>query len=196
MDPLSMDPRTNALKNLCDVLRELRIPYAVVGSLASSARGIPRSTVDGDLVAAIRVRDAERIAAALGHDWYADAEQMRDAISAGRSFNIIHQPSFLKFDIFPAAEEFHDIQLERATEVAVPFFGEPVLCFVATAEDILLAKLRWYRQGGEVSERQWTDIHGILAINPELDFAYVNPWAARLGVADLLARALEERGNA
>lgn len=188
-----MDPRTSALKELCDALRRLKIPYAVVGSLASSARGIPRSTVDGDLVAAVSVRDAQRFAATLGRDWYADPDQMIAAISVGRSFNIIHQPSFLKFDIFPVSEEFHHTQLERATEEELPFFGESVLCPVVTAEDILLAKLRWYRDGGQVSERQWTDIHGILAINPDLDFTYVNHWAARLRVADLLARALSER---
>jgi len=152
--------------------------------------------VDGDLVAAVRVKDADRVAAALGADWYADSVQMASAVSAGRSFNVIHQPSFLKFDIFPVMEEFHHVQLERATEAEVNFLGESVLCPVATAEDILLAKLRWYREGGEVSERQWTDIHGILAINPELDFDYVNGWAARLRVADLLARALRERDNA
>jgi hypothetical protein len=187
-----MEPRVNALKQLCHTLQAIGLPYAVVGSLASSARGIPRSTVDGDLVAAVSMRDAERFAAALGVDWYADPEQMKSAVSAGRSFNIIHQPSFLKFDIFPVTEEFHHIQLQRATEEDLPFFGDMVVCRVATAEDILLAKLRWYREGGEVSERQWTDIHGILAINPDLDFTYVNQWAARLGVSGLLARAMHE----
>jgi hypothetical protein len=191
-----MDARANALKQVCEALRGAGIPYAVVGSLASSARGIPRSTVDVDLVAAVRVKDAQRFAAVLGLDWYADPEQMTGAVSAGRVFNIIYQPSFLKFDIFPATEEFHHVQLERAIETDLPFFGESVLCPVATAEDILLAKLRWYREDGQVSERQWMDIRGILAISLELDFAYVNGWAARLGVCDLLARALEERGNA
>lgn len=191
-----MDARVSALSHLCDTLRGLRVRFAVVGSLASSARGIPRSTVDGDLVAAVRVMDAGRLADALGSDWYADAEQIASAVSAGRSFNIIHKPSFLKFDIFPVTDEFHQTQLERASEEVLPFHGDAVLCPVATAEDILLAKLRWYRDGGEVSERQWTDIHGILAINPGLDFDYVNGWAARLRVGDLLARALAERGSA
>ena len=36
--------------------------------------------------------------------------------------------------------------------------------FVATAEDTLLAKLEWYRMGGEVSERQWRDVLGILKV--------------------------------
>ena len=63
---------------------------------------------------------------------------------------------------------------------------------VTTAEDILLAKLRWYRDGGEVSERQWNDIGSVIAINPNLDWEYVNLWAARLGVTSLLERARAE----
>jgi hypothetical protein len=63
---------------------------------------------------------------------------------------------------------------------------------VATAEDILLAKLQWYRMGGGVSERQWSDIAGILAVAPDLDAAYLRTWAARLGVEDLLDKAVAE----
>jgi hypothetical protein len=63
---------------------------------------------------------------------------------------------------------------------------------VASAEDILLAKLRWYRMGGEVSESQWSDIAGILAVNPDLDAAYLHTWAARLGAGDLLDKAVAD----
>ena len=31
---------------------------------------------------------------------------------------------------------------------------------VSSPEDTLLAKLEWYRMGGEVSERQWRDVQG------------------------------------
>jgi hypothetical protein len=188
-----MSMQVNPLRQLCETLRDLRIRYAVVGSLASSARGIPRSTIDGDVVAAISVRDVGRLVAALGGDWYADAEQMKAMVAAGRSFNIIYQPLFFKFDVFPAVDEFQQRELERAQEVALLFLNESVTCSVVSPEDILLSKLRWYRDGGEVSERQWSDIHGILAITKNLDFEYVNRWAASLGVSDLLARALSER---
>jgi hypothetical protein len=60
---------------------------------------------------------------------------------------------------------------------------------VATSEDALLAKLQWYRDGGEVSDRQWSDIGGLIAINTAMDWEYVNPWVARLGVTALLERA-------
>jgi hypothetical protein len=187
-----MDPLAGTISALASVLDRLGIAYVIGGSVASSARGVVRATFDIDIVAAIARPQAERFASALGPEWYADPDQMRAAIAAKRAFNVIHIPLGNKVDIFPATEDFHLCQLERATRVSLPFAEESAKYPVATAEDILLAKLQWYRDGGEVSERQWTDILGILAVNPDLDFAYVRPWAARLGVERLLARALED----
>ena len=177
-----------AFRLLAAALERLHISYAIGGSIASSARSIARLTQDVDLVARIGTNQADRLARELGSLWYADAEQMRAAIQAGRSFNLIYLPMSYKMDIFPATEEFHQIQLERATRVALEVFENEAYP-VTSAEDILLAKLRWYRMGGEVSERQWTDITNILAINQNLDFEYLNLWAAKLEVTDLLEKA-------
>jgi len=147
-------------------------------------------TYDIDIVALISEFQVERFARELGPDWYADANQMRSAIVARRAFNVIHISQGNKVDIFPATEDFHLCQLERATRVALPFLDDPTRYPVATPEDILLAKLQWYKAGGGVSERQWTDIMGIIAANPSLDLDYTRSWAARLRVEDLLAKAL------
>jgi len=61
---------------------------------------------------------------------------------------------------------------------------------VATAEDTVLAKLDWYRMGGEVSERQWRDVLAILEVQAgRLDLDYLRQWAKELRVDDLLERA-------
>jgi hypothetical protein len=71
--------------------------------------------------------------------------------------------------------------------------AELVDCFIASAEDTVLNKLRWYRAGGEVSETQWNDLRGIARVSGgQLDQAYLHRWAPRLGVADLLERLFEE----
>lgn len=183
----------NPLKAVIEALDRLGIPYLIGGSHASSARSFDyRDTQDVDIVAAIAVTQANAVAVELGKDWYADADQIRDATMRGRSFILIHIPSAEKFDVFPARGEFETAQLQRATPEPLEFAGEPVISRGATAEDILLAKLRWYKHGGETSERQWRDIEGIVAANPSMEMDYLNRWAASLGVAELLARALKE----
>jgi len=182
-----MDPFSQTLSQITAAFDRLKIRYAIGGSVASSARSVWRSTQDVDLIAAIHPALVDGLVRALGTDWYADADEIRRSLQAGRAFNVIQISTATKVDVFPAAEDFHQSQLDRAT--MVPLGMGKVPCVVTTAEDILLAKLRWYRDGGEVSERQWNDIGSVIAINPNLDWEYVNLWAARLHVADLLARA-------
>lgn len=185
-----MDPLSETLAQITVALRQVGIRYAVGGSLASSARGVWRSTLDIDVIAAIRPEQIPGLAAELGPDWYVDAQMIRDAIAAGRSFNLIQKRLAYKVDIFPASQDFHIAQLERAT--TVPLTPEKIHCAVTSPEDILLAKLRWYRDGGEVSERQWSDIVGLIAANVSLDTEYLQLWAGRLGVAGLLEKAQAE----
>jgi hypothetical protein len=184
------DPLSETLSLIIAAFDRLKISYAVGGSMASSARGVWRSTLDVDLVAAIQLPQVAALVEELGSAWYADAETIRDSIEAGRSFNVIYMPRVMKVDIFPATEEFHQQQLERAT--LVPLGLGQVPCAVATAEDILLAKLRWYRDGGQVSDRQWSDIVGLISNNLALDSDYLQSWAVRLQVEDLLRRAIAD----
>jgi hypothetical protein len=186
------NPLAGTLRQLASALDAIGIPYLIGGSMASSVRGIPRATFDVDVVARISQLQVERFAKALGAGWYADPDQMRSAIAAGRAFNVIDVETGNKVDIFPATQEFHHAQLQRATRAILPFLEDPASYPVASAEDILLAKLEWYRAGGEVSDRQWNDIGGLLATNQDLNFEYVNDWAARLRVDDLLAKAMAD----
>jgi hypothetical protein len=62
-----------------------------------------------------------------------------------------------------------------------------------TPEDTILSKLEWFRAGGDVSERQWRDVLGILEVQAgNLDMEYLRRWAEELGVSDLFERALLE----
>jgi hypothetical protein len=186
----------NPFERLTREFDRLGIRYLLGGSHASSLRGKSRTTFDVDLVAAIDPSQADLLASGLGRDWYAEPSQMREAINRGVSFNLIFIPMAEKFDIFPATEEFHYAQLQRATRENIEMFGISMECPVATAEDILIAKLQWYRMGGETSGRQWEDISEVIARNPSLDRQYLSTWAARLRVTDLLDRALAESRRA
>ena len=59
----------------------------------------------------------------------------------------------------------------------------------------MLHKLRWFRDGGEVSDRQWSDVLGVLRVQGRaLDLDHMRTWATVLGVGDLFERAWSEAG--
>ena len=181
-----------ALEVLIRSLESVGARYLVAGSVASSARGIPRFTRDLDLVVQIGPLQVKPFAKALGTDWYIDPDSASECIRQGISFNVIHMPTGHKFDIFPAHTAFDQSELERATIAAVALPGGQVSCNVATTEDMILAKLKWYRIGGETSDSQWSDITNMMQVNTTLDTQYLDHWAPQLGVADLLAKALDD----
>ena len=181
-----------ALNRLLEALGRCAIPYLIGGSLASGIYGVYRMSLDVDLVADIHPGQIARLTSELGDRFYADSEIIRDALTRGRSFNVIHFASGYKFDIFPlSSDEYQQTQFSRRVVKDIVLGGETLAVPVATAEDTLLMKLAWYRSGGEVSERQWNDVRGIVAVQgPRLDFEYLHKWSAYLKVADLLDSAL------
>lgn len=176
-----------------DVLERLGVPYAIGGSLASTLHGVMRATMDADLVAALQPDHAAPLAQALEAAFYVDEAAIREAIARHLSFNVIHLETMFKVDVFVAGgREFDRLQLMRRKAHVVETSSDRT-AYVVSAEDIILAKLDWYRQGGEVSERQWTDVLGVVRIQGKLlDTVYLRQVAASLGVSDLLARALDQ----
>ena len=178
-----------ALRRVTAALEQLGVRYLVCGSMASSHHGEPRSTHDIDLVADLRPEDIEPLRACLGAGFHADDLAMRDAVSSRTMFNVIDRSSGIKVDVILLRDRpFSRTELARGVPMLLP---DGLSVRVATAEDTLLAKLEWYRKGGEVSDRQWRDVRGIVKVQrATLDLAYVRTWARDLGVEDLLGRAL------
>lgn len=185
----------NGLLRLLAVLDQLEIPYMIGGSGASSVHGVTRTTADVDLVVKIGAPNVPPLVAELSQEFYIDEDQVRAAIEHARSFNLIHYQSSYKFDIFPLNDDCHQqAQFSRRRfETSSIFTGEPVELAVSSPEDVILSKLRWFRLGGEISERQWNDVLGVVAVQRnKLDLNYLQEWAEKLDIADLLNRALIE----
>ena len=172
-------------------LENAGIRYAIGGSWASTAFGEPRFTHDVDIVAELTQENLNRLFDELPRDFYGDPQEARNALRLGRPFNLIYIPLAFKFDLFPTrAFPLGKEELDRAVYWEGSGLSDLPTPFVSP-EDILLAKLHWYRSGGELSEVQWRDIHGIVrGRGPTLDRNYLKHGASRLGVTDLLKRAL------
>ena len=188
-----MSNQIEVLLRVTTLFEEMQIRYLVGGSVASSIQGFSRATADVDIVADLRPEHVAPFYAALKDDFYVDDQAMRRAISLRRAFNLIHSDTFFKVDIYiPHNDEFSRQQLERARrETLLP--GEAGSAYVSSPEDTVLTKLRWYRRGGEVSERQLSDVLGVLKVQGKrLDLEYLRVWADSLGVIDLLEQLLKE----
>lgn len=172
-----------------------QIQYHIGGSVASSAHGIPRTTLDVDLVADIKPHQVMRMAQTLKEIYYIDAAMIENALKNESSFNLIHLETIIKIDVFVLKKDpFNQEVMKRAVEGSLNLGeADPFLVRFSSPEDIILHKLSWFRLGGEQSERQWKDILGVLNIQRDsLDFEYMQTWAKRINVDDLLDHAIAE----
>jgi hypothetical protein len=132
------------------------------------------------------------LCALLAGAYYASPELLHDAIVRRWCANLLHLATGFKVDLFVCrGGDFDRQSLARHVDRSL---SEGSRTFrVATAEDMVLRKLEWYRDGGEVSDRQWADVLGILRLRSrELDRAYLHRWAPQLGVSELLTRAEQQ----
>jgi hypothetical protein len=167
------------------------ISYCVTGSVAGAVHGVARMTQDIDIVIELSAWRVDRLVELLGREFEVDAQSLKEAAAAGRSWNIFHLPSMTKIDLFMLEDDrFAESGFTRRQRVALPGGGS---LQVLSVEDLILRKLKWFRQGGEVSSQQWRDVLGLLNTHPGLELAYVETWAAKEQLAQLLERALKER---
>jgi hypothetical protein len=178
------------VKAVAQNFESLGIPYVLGGSLASSIQGITRFTNDADIAVEPFAGAEAELVGRFGPDFYISLVAVQSAVRERSSFNIIHPASGFKVDVFVRKERAFDksaLARRRVVELAEPGIGS---LMVLSPEDIILYKLEWFRLGGEISDRQWGDVLGVLQVQGDrLDRPYMQKWAQDLSVADLLARA-------
>ncbi len=174
-----------------ELLEELEIPYHVGGSLASSFHGVPRQTNDLDLVVDLNQATAAMLVLRLRDRFYIDGDMIRRAIRSRSSFNLVHLATGFKIDVFIYGRgAFDRMEFARHARHRPEDLDRDLV--IKSAEDTVLRKLQWYRLGGEVSDRQWNDILGVIRTQDDrLDRDYLRQWASELEVSDLLERALQ-----
>lgn len=179
-------PPDEILPRLAGILDAAAVPYMLTGSLASSLHGTPRSTQDIDVVIAPDEAGLERLLAAFPDDrYYVSRDSARSAFDRSSLFNVIDLESGWKIDfIFRKPREFSRAEFSRRVQAEV--LGVPI--FVATPEDVILAKLEWAKRSG--SERQVEDAAGIIRAQAgSLDSTYLEQWVESLGLREVWAAA-------
>jgi len=183
----------DVLAQVITVLEQLKIPYAVGGSIASSSYGRVRFTQDADITVEPFEAQMGQFFDLVKDSFYISKEAMIQAIRGRTSFNLIHFDSAFKIDLFVRKDTEFERQLLLRTR-SVPIAGGMARTFsFVSPEDIILLKLRWFLEGGETSDCQWQDVFDVLAVQGAgLDLTYLQKWAELLGLKDLLSKALAE----
>jgi hypothetical protein len=169
------------LSRLRPILERAQAPYMLTGSVASSAHGMPRSTRDLDIVIAPTLAQLLALLQQFPSDhYYADEEQALRALSNKSQFNVIDFATGWKVDFIIAADsEYGRSALERRMLIDVA--GTAV--YVASPEDVLIAKLQWAKLGG--SDRQLQDAAGVVRTQgSRLDVSYIDRWVRELHVEE------------
>lgn len=181
------------LKQLTDALDGMKIDYAIGGSIASSLYGKVRFTQDADITVADFGDKAEQLYKMLKGSFYVSKDAMYQAVSNRGSFNVIHLTSAFKIDIFVQKDDdFHRQLFLRRKKVKLDESIE-YLFDIVSAEDIILLKLQWYESSGCMSERQWSDVLGVLAVQAQsLDMSYLRSCSKKLGFGDILEKAIDQ----
>ena len=170
-----------------DPIDRAEIPYALVGSVASSVYGEPRATNDVDLVIQIHADQAHRLIEAFPQDhFYLPPEEVLLAELGrghGAHLNVIAMDSMIKADLYPLPADQRAWFARRST---VALAGRNI--WVAAPEVVILHKLLFFREGG--GEKHLRDIGGMLAtLGPKLDRRWLDDEAKRLGVDKALRDA-------
>jgi len=173
------------LKTLVGLLDTSRIPYMLTGSFASTFHGVPRATQDIDLVVELTDESLGALLSALPEDrFYVSEGAAREALLSRRQFNIIDMETGWKADLIVRKDRPFSVCEFQRREMATLLEME---IWITTAEDTILAKLEWAMRSG--SERQLADAGGVVQVRgKDLDTAYIERWARKLGVQDLWER--------
>ena len=181
-----MTTQADLLAAIADRLDAAGIPHMVVGSVAGSYHGEPRTTADIDIVIDPSAQALRDLVASLPlSDYYVDENAALEAFQRRTSFNVIEHATGWKVDLLLRKDRpFSRTEFERRVPARV--FGRET--HVATAEDTIIAKLEWAKAGE--SERQLRDVAGIIAVSGEnLDMQYLEQWISPLGLEEVWKRA-------
>lgn len=171
-----MEYLLKALRKIIHVLDTEEIGYMIVGGFAVNFYNRVRLTVDIDMVLQVYPAHVEKI---IQHfpDWLPFLEEFKESALHGRVFNILDFETGVKYDFMAYQDsDYNWTAFERRRKVS--FLG--VECRIASPEDLIISKLKWYNLSK--SEKQLGDIVFLLN-ETTLDKQYLELWTQRLNIS-------------
>jgi hypothetical protein len=171
----------DVLGRIVGALDRAGIPHMLTGSFASSAHGHLRATRDIDFVIEADTDRLRTFARSLPpEEYYVDEEAALQALRDAGQFNVIDLGTGWKVDLIirkPRPFSIEEFARRQPTDV------EGTRLFVASVEDVIIAKLEWARLGE--SARQLEDVVALLRLRGRaIDEAYIDGWTKALGLGD------------
>lgn len=157
----------------------------LTGSMALVHYAMPRTTVDIDIVVNISLGSIEKFISEFQDDYYIPVEQARKAVAERKMFNMLNNQTIIKIDCVVLKETEYE-QNAFSRRLRTNYSGDFEI-WIISREDLILSKLNWAKR--TKSERQLSDVASIVRNGYEED--YVNRWAKKLGVEELLKECFE-----
>ncbi|MGY5863612.1 MAG: DUF6036 family nucleotidyltransferase [Candidatus Thorarchaeota archaeon] len=182
-----MEEFPEILQFVCSYLTENEIDYVVVGGVAVMYHGVPRTTVDIDLILQIDDDDIPAFVDFLNSNRFsATVQDMKVALKEKSHSTVFFANSLLRLDIQGVNSNFDRMTLDRA--ILIELFDTPIK--LGTAEDTIINKILF--QG----EQDLRDALGILSRKEhELDFTYIESTCKQLKILDGWRSFLKESTN-
>jgi hypothetical protein len=181
MNQITQEEQNNVLKDCSERLDKLGIPYMLTGSMALIHYAMPRNTTDIDIIIELTSDDVEKFIKEFEPDYYVPHSRIKDAVYRNRMFNLLNQQTIIKIDcVIRKDDEFNLLAFSRRKQVKYTDYFD---VWIISKDDLILSKLNWAKISR--SEMQMRDVANLLRNGYNID--YVNKWADKLGVSDMLA---------
>lgn len=181
------------LRTVVRLLDDSGVPYMLTGSIVSAYYALPRATQDLDVVIAADEDGIEQIVQdLLKRNWYVDRKAAQEARRARGQFNAIDPSTGWKVDFIVRKDRpYSRVEFERRQRANLL----DVEVWIASLEDVLIAKLEWSRLGDSALQRR--DVIQLLERNRDrLDRSYVEKWIRELALQEEWSRAIDSSSNA
>jgi hypothetical protein len=183
------EDQKDVLRDCVVRLKQLGIEFMLTGSMAMIHYAMMRLTNDIDIVIEASMRDASKIIAKFEPDYYVPHHRVSDAIARKFMFNLLHQQKLVKIDCVVRKDDV--FQKQAFARRSMIRFMDDIDLWIISKEDLMLSKLNWAKNTR--SEMQRRDVANIMRNG--YDENYVEYWAAKLGVIDLLAECVKMLGD-